>query len=257
MTVRIRGAHEPAIRAVAGRLFLSILLMLAVAGLAWLAVWSPLGRVQAIALEGVPDILAEQVRAAADAALDAEKVFGLVPARRSLLLADTGALAAALTEQFPSLRDIRVTKEYPHTLGITAAGRVPAGAWCRGQDCSLWDRDGARWGTAAPSVGPLLLLVRDERTDDDRDSRLLAGILAATDGLPALGLAARTVILPDAEPGGIRILVDKKYELYLDALGGVAEQLDTLGVFLADRANDAAFNPVYIDLRTPGRVYFK
>lgn len=253
----------PAGRAIAGRLLVPVLFLLTLGGLAWLAVWSPVARVADVVFEGIPEPLTEQVGAAVGAALEAEELFGIFPARRSLLLADAGSLAAVLAREFPSLRDIRVVKAYPDAIHVAAAARVPVGVWCRrpggGSEwaCQLWDRTGARWGTAAPSVGPLLLLVNDERTDDDHDPRLLAGILAATDGLPALGLAARTVTLPDAEPGGIRILVDKKYELYLDALGGVAEQLDTLGIFLTDKANDSAFNPVYIDLRTPGRVYFK
>jgi len=257
MTVGVRSTYRPPGRAIAGRLFLPLLLLLAAVGLIWAAVWSPVARIADIGFEGIPDALTEDTRAAVEALLDREELFGILSARRSLLVADAGGIAAALTERFPALKDVRVAKAYPDALRISATARTPMGAWCRGDECWLWDRDGARWGTAAPSVGPLLLLVRDERTDDDRDPRLLTGILTAVDGLPALGLAARTVTLPDAEPGGIRILVNRKYELYVDALAGVPEQLDTLGIFLTDKANDPAFNPVYIDLRTPGRVYFK
>ena len=49
----------------------------------------------------------------------------------------------------------------------------------------------------------------------------------------------------------------KGYDIIFDAGGDVADQLSVLTVFLADRAKDPAFAPQYIDLRTPGRVYYK
>lgn len=137
--------------------------------------------------------------------------------------------------------------------------RVPMGVWCRTGDspCRLWDRSGTRWGEAVPSVGTLLVLVDDQRSDDTLEPRFLNGILAAIDGLAAANLRSRIVTLPDAEPGGIRVSTSAGYDVYIDALGDVADQLSTLSVFLADRARDASFKPQYLDLRTPGRVYVR
>jgi hypothetical protein len=97
----------------------------------------------------------------------------------------------------------------------------------------------------------------DDRTEPLTDQRLFSGMLAAIDGIASLSLKARSITLPDAEPGGVRIATTAGYEVIFDGLGDTTDQLATLEVFLADRAKDKAFAPRYIDLRTPGRVYFK
>jgi hypothetical protein len=142
--------------------------------------------------------------------------------------------------------------------------RMPRGIWCTGEVCEFWDTSGARWGRTVPSVGSLLLLVQDERMRDvqaeartDGDARIFSGILSAIEGIASLSLQAKFVTIPDAEPGGIRITLMSGYDLLIDAHGDVADQLSTLGVFLADRAKDPGFHPQYIDMRTPGRIYYK
>ncbi len=149
------------------------------------------------------------------------------------------------------------SRRTPPPAVISDESRTPRGIWCKQDACMFWDESGARWGQTGPSVGPLLLLVRDERTDEGDRPRMLAGILAAVDGVGALGLHARSVTLPDAEPGGIRVALTGKYDLLVDALGDVIDQLATLEVLLADKAKDPTFRPIYIDLRTPGRIYYK
>jgi len=62
-----------------------------------------------------------------------------------------------------------------------------------------------------------------------------SGILTAVDGLSQFNLAAKSVTLPDAEPGGITVTTTKGYDLYLDCARDVPDQLAVLGVFLADK----------------------
>ena len=150
----------------------------------------------------------------------------------------------------------------PQRIPEVVTERKPVGTWCSldklgtgGQTCQLFDASGVRWGTAVPSTGPLLLLVTDERHEDD--PAIFIGLMTAVIGLVPLGVTVRSVTLPDAEPGGMQIHTSKRYDIYMDALGAVADQLSVLGIFLADRAKDATFAPQYIDLRTPGRVYYK
>ncbi|HTP57240.1 MAG TPA: hypothetical protein VMJ72_03150 [Candidatus Paceibacterota bacterium] len=150
-----------------------------------------------------------------------------------------------------------VLSRLPRAAEATPTPRQPLGIWCRADECQFWDASGTRWGSVVRSVGPLLLLVDDLRTTDEAQAGLVAGILAAVDGLPSMGLRAVSVTLPDAEPGGIHITTSAGYDLYMDALGDVPDQLSTLAVFVADRAKDPTFKPQYLDLRTPGHVYFK
>jgi hypothetical protein len=138
-----------------------------------------------------------------------------------------------------------------------AVQRTAVGIWCFENDCQYFDANGVRWGTAPHSRGPIFLLVQDERTDAPVSEQFAQSILEIVNTLPSLGMRALWVTLPNAAPGDVRISTDKHYDLIIDGYSNVSDQLDTLSVFLADKAKDASFAPQYIDLRTLGRVYFK
>lgn len=144
----------------------------------------------------------------------------------------------------------------PHAH-IPVVQRTPIGIWCRQNACQYFDASATLWGSAIKSRGPLLLLVEDDQTYASASPELIENILTAVDGLPDLGMHAQSVELPDSAPGDMRITVDRPYTLLLDVQGDIADQLSTLGVLLADRAKDPTWLPQYIDLRTPGRVYYK
>jgi hypothetical protein len=101
------------------------------------------------------------------------------------------------------------------------------------------------------------LLVRDERGDIPWDGKLFAGMMTAVGGLPAMGIRAITVTLPDAAPGDAHIRVSAGYDVIVSLLGDVDDQLSTLAVLIADHSRDKGFKPAYIDVRTPGRAYFR
>lgn len=226
------------------------------AALAAGALFTPLARVTEFAVDGEQLVAERLIARAAEAGADGT-LFGRQYRLPSLFAYDPAAARAAVLEAFPELSEAVVLREWPHGVRIMVTERTKSGVWCRGESCRYWDRSGARWGTAVPSVGPLMLLVTDERSDESVAPRFLEGMLAAVDNLPALGLGVRRVILPDAEPGGIRIELVQGYELRMDALGDIADQLATLQVFLGEKARTGGFAPAYLDLRTPGRVYFR
>lgn len=175
----------------------------------------------------------------------------------NILVLRRATVGQYLARRYAAIGQVDVAKHYPHTLTVEVTERQPIGAWCRGQECQFFDAQGIRWGQALRSSGPLLLLIDDERSDDSIAPKLLQGILATLDGLPRLGLSGRSITLPDGQAGQIIIRTAAGYDIYLDAFGDVSDQLQVLGVFLADRAKDPAFAPTYLDLRTPGRVYYK
>lgn len=135
--------------------------------------------------------------------------------------------------------------------------RTPAGVWCVMKKCQYFDASGAFWGPAIFSRGPLFLLVEDERVMASASSELAQRILVAVNGLPDLGMRAQFVTLPDSAPGDMRITVDKSYAILMDVQGDIADQLATLATLLAEKAKDTAWAPTSIDLRTPGRVYYR
>lgn len=267
VAIRAQTYHDPVGRANRRRRLmrrgcLALGALILAGGLAWVLLFSSLFAVTDIRVSGAAGVGDARVADTIGRLLGRRHLYVFQPARNMLLL-DAGAVASHVMDTYAAIERVAVAKQYPHALAVTVTERQPLGIWCRraggGDDwtCRYVDRSGARWGQALPSSGTLLLLVKDERTDDILNAAFLSGILAALDGLAPLGLHARSVTLPDAEPGGITIATDKGYDLYLDALGDVADQFAVLGVFLADRAKDPAFAPQYLDVRTPGRVYYK
>ncbi len=149
----------------------------------------------------------------------------------------------------------------PRTPATIADQKTPIGVWCRGQECAYFDVQGAQWGSPVRSRGALLVLVDDQRPSADDAARMMQGVLAALNGIPPLGIRVIAVVLPAGAPGDMQLETDKPYPLILDAYGNVADQLETLAILLADKANPpaggTAWSPQYIDLRTPGRVYYR
>lgn len=262
VTIRTRSTgRDPVARAhrrasVLRGVFIVSGLLMVIGGGTWLMFSSSVFAVLDVAIDGTTEAVAGHLRTAVDETLG-QRTLGYLRPARNILLLDTDAVAASLRSAFPNLASISVTKEYPHTVRIAAAERIPVGIWCRGESCRFFDDSGTRWGTTVPSRGPLLLLVRDERSDDAWDERLFNGLRTASDELPRMGLRPIVVVLPDAAPGDMRITVAAGFEVIIGALGDVGDQLATLEVLIAEKASDPSFRPAYVDLRTPGRVYYR
>lgn len=224
--------------------------------LVWMLFISSLFAITDIGVDGAQAIGNDAVQAAVRELLD-QRTFQIFQPARNILFLNTAAVGDALREHYGNIERVIVAKSYPHGLHVSVVEREPVGIWCRGDACRYYDRSGAQWGEAVPSRGPLLLLVKDERSSDEGTQAATQSLLAAAEGLGALGIRARWATLPDAAPGDMRITTDRSFELYMDAGGDIPDQLSTLGTLLSEKATDAAWAPGYIDLRTPGRVYYK
>lgn len=225
-------------------------------GLLWLTFWSSFLSVTTVHIEGGGVSFMDTVQGNAWEFLDMRRLYVFQPARNMVLL-DGASLTQHLLAAMPSLASVSVVKDYPHRIVVRVAERIPFGIWCAQDRCQYIDRTGAQWGDAPRSRGTLLLLIDDQRGDTTFDPRLFAGIIAATDQLPEAGIRIAWVVLPDAAPGDMTIRTDTGFDLRFNAFGDMEDQLTTLAVFLADRIKDTAFHPQYIDLRTPGRVYYR
>jgi len=227
-----------------------------IGALGWGFFFSPVFAITDIRVSGAQLIGDRQVHDVVQELLDRRTLQLFQPARNIILL-DADAVIAQVTSRYDSIRSVVIRKHYPHTLDVTVTERVAFGLWCRETQCAYFDRDGAQWGSAVPSRGPLLVRVQDERPSADDAEQMIQAILTARDGLPELGLRVLSVTLPAAAPGDMHVEVNKTYELFFDGNGDMTDQLVTLGVLLSDKAKDTTWAPHYIDLRTPGRAYYR
>lgn len=176
-----RAAIDPRLRArrvavarEAGRRRLRILLAalstVCLAGLAWLAVQSPLLDVDRVSVRGTEHLSPAEVRRAAG-----------VERRDALLLVDRGAVARRV-EQLPWAADVSVGRRLPGTLVIDVTERRPV-AWVHAvpADPAAGAPAGAGAGAGAAgatAAGPVVLV--------DVDGRVLARVPEPPSGLAEL-----------------------------------------------------------------------
>jgi cell division protein FtsQ len=144
--------------------------LLAVGGLAWLLLAGPVLAVRAVQVDGLARLPAEQVQEAA----------GIV-AGTPLLRVDVDAAEARVAE-LPPVASVEVTRNWPDSVVITVAERVPVAVVGEPGQRSLVDAEGVLFdsvtGAAPDGVVPL-----DVSTPGPDDAATRAGI-AALGSLP-------------------------------------------------------------------------
>lgn len=179
---------------------------------------------------------------------------------RSLLSFDTGKAREAILGAFPQISDAVVSRDWPHRVAVRVVEREPLGVWCRGTDtepeCSNFDGH-AVWGRGVPSTGTLLLTVIDRHPEGTPGDGRVEDILMLFRSLGESGLRVTRVVLPAGPLDEIHLFTTDGYPVYFSTQTELAEQVDVLKVFMADRRARGEFTPQFVDVRVPGKVYFK
>lgn len=212
----------------------------------WLSGWFSLDDVQ---VTGISDAVVDDVR---------EYLSGAIG--ENLLFMDVDDYAAGIADSLPWLKDVVVQRELPHGLRVSVGEREPLGVWCRplsrDGECYFFDHDRV-WGSAVPSRGTLLITVMDEHPEGSPYPELVDDILMLSERLRSLDLRVSRVTLPAGPLDELHMDTTDGYPVLFSRKTPLQEQLDVLEVFLSDRRADGEFDPLYIDVRVPGKVYFK
>jgi cell division protein FtsQ len=113
------------------RRLLGALAVLLLAGVGWVALWSPWAAVRTVEVSGTDRVPRAEVAAAAEGEVG-----------RSMLFARTDDVAAAIREEQPLARSVAVTRQWPSTLRIVLVEREPVAAVPAGRELRLVDADG-------------------------------------------------------------------------------------------------------------------
>lgn len=164
-----------------------------------------------------------------------------------------------MRREFSSIRNLAVTKKYPHTLIIEVEERQSFGIWCKGQECHFFDREGVILSAAPQSSGFLLLSVEDQRPAESFgiDFMFLDPILSIADKLRNMGVQIKRYTIPVNSVDEFRAQTSGGYDIVFSRSSQLARQVEVLRIFLDDQKKDPAFAPQYIDIRIDGRVYYK
>lgn len=182
-------------------------------------------------------------------------VFG-----ENLFFVDVDTLSSELLDRFPGLRYAEAAKAWPGGIRVDVTEREAIGVWCRArspaQECFLFD-DSEIWGHGVPSTGTITLTVMDHHPEGAPYTELIGRIRLVVERLREIDISTAQVVLPLGALNEIHIMTTGGYPIYFATESDLEEQLDVLEIFLGDQRARSEFTPVYIDVRVPGKVYFK
>ncbi len=228
-----------------------------IVGAIYFLFFSSVLKITTITINDDTNINKEQVTLAINNFLDTKSWFLRV--RRNILFLNSGNLEAVLRDQMPLIKDISISKKYPHGLSVNLKEHLPLGIWCySGSQCQYFDKDMAVWGNPGHSSGFILLSVDDQRVGTEKvvDEKFFKSILDTIQDLPE-SITTKEVIIPEMSLNDFKIVTDKGYYIFFSYDSDLAGQLKVLKLFLGGKAKDPSFQPQYIDLRINGRIYYK
>ena len=232
------------------------------------ALRAPRLQIRNIALSGIKTLDEKAVHEGIRARLAGTR--GYVFLRSSFFLADTGAIASGLKQDFPRIRDVAVAKKFPDKLNIVITERAFWGVFCNGlassstPACAFIDPDGIAYEHAPKPQGKLIITIR---TDTDReialgspavDPALMAGISALTENIPAqTGIALADFELRGRVPREIRVIAADGFTMIFNLESDYAAVLRVLKRVLDGEIKDKRIRLDYIDLRFGNKVFYK
>ena len=180
-----------------------------------------------------------------------------------MILFNTNAFAQTVKSRHDDLADVLVVKSWPHTIEVTMLVEEPKLVWNSGGQLYLLNGSGIALNQiseqdrlekymAMPVVGDLSGLPVDE--DVKVVSREFVEFLYQVKSDIENSLNKQIEAFEIAETTfELRVRLKDGFEVYFDTLRNPHDQVEKLNIFL----NDGILVNEYIDLRVPGKVYYK
>lgn len=218
------------------RVLLAVMTCICVAGVAYLAVKSPLLDVDKISISGEQHTGVDAIRAATG-----------VRVHDPLVFVNSGAVATRV-HRLPWVRSVSVRRDFPSTLRVAVTEYVPT-AYVRASSGVVLVADDGRVIARAPKPAPHTVEVRGVRRLPDIGSTLApTGVAAIVPQLPH-ALGARVAAI-DVSGGGLALVLRAGGEIRLGNADDLAAKAAAAQAVLA-HLGDAPFS--YIDVSTPQR----
>ena len=248
-------------------LFLSGLTIASAGLILYLLFFSGYLDIKDIAVNGLDKVSSDKFNDELNGRLNS-KWLGLIGVQRNVVFFDSDDFKIKTLTVFPEIKDISVKKDLPNGLSIDVTERETAGIWCFTDGCRYFDKEGNTWGEAAKSSGFLILVVDDLRQGPPTQTMvqqgspqvnrdLLSSMMFVLERLKEIGVLINKFTIPGEFIGDFSAFTSDGYELLFSLDSNIQGQLDVLEIFLAQKREESGFNPIYIDLRINGRIYYK
>ena len=269
------------------RLWLGIFLgVLITAGIGYLALFSPYFKIKEIAVAGTQIIDKEKIVFLVQRELN-KKIFRFVPLD-SILIFSSGEAEKRISENFAEAATINIQKIWPGGLEIKISERQSAAVWCQSAAVSSPLSPEAATSTPSDFVKELPEASQCFFVDDNgliyRSSPQISGSImpmiygaaGVTGALRQEVLASSTIsfarqIKTDLEKRGLEVnvflenesrkeleaVVAPGWRIYFNLERPASNQIQIIDALLAGDLKDKQGSLKYIDLRIPGRAYYK
>lgn len=229
---------------------------LVVAGLFYVVILSGWFNITSIVVQGNRSVSQASIVRAANDSLSRHFWY------RNIWLVEPGTLSQELESGNYELQQVSVSRQFPHTLVITVVERQPVLFWQTGNDKFVLDTGGLIVATASSTALKLPVVVDTSNLPAKVGDRAVApGFITFTTDViaklaPQTGLSVVELSVADTT-NDLQVQTNAHYMLKFDTTRSVDDQINDLVAVLAKLKADKKTPSEYIDLRIPGRVFYK
>ncbi|MBU3901610.1 hypothetical protein KKF25_03120 [Patescibacteria group bacterium] len=259
-------------------------IILALAGLLYLAFWSPVFKVKKWSVEGVNFTATAQAQELVSQLLQT-KIWKVIPGDSLVVFFGRETTRWILTS-FPEAESVKINKDILKGIKIIIRGRQPAAIWCQSlavsvaadsqatstesfgalpqrEKCFFADSSGLLF-RAAPEISGTALPTFFSQEDEDfglRSQTVASSTIQFASqlkkqlrerGVHTLGFRADAAGSQD-----LTVFVDSGWVIYFNMDRSLLTQVKILGALLSGDLKDKTAELKYIDLRVAGKVYYK
>ena len=159
----------------------------------------------------------------------------------------------------PGIKTVQVTRTSPQSLRVAVVMKQPSLGWLSGSDGYILDADGTVIGSLP--VGKQVVVEDDSNLpvatgQAVASARFVSFVMAVADQIPNTGLKPTKYEIKDTTLD-LYVTTSTGYQLIFDTSRAVGDEVGDLKLVLANLKQTGKTPTQYIDLRIPGRAYYK
>lgn len=266
LKVKKRKTRFYKLLAAAGVVFLLLI------GLVYVLFFAKLFDVRDIVISGNDKISKTDIENSVNSWLGAS--FWKISRRSNYMFFTSDDLATVLMKKFPEIETLNVGKKSVHEVDITMTERKPVGIWCltKKESCFYFDKNNLAYQKTGASRGFIFTIINDYR---DREIQIGSAveeaiwpgnIFIAKDELQKNGIDVVEFSIPSDsfdEFDASAVLSGQSsgknnWQILFSNSTDISKQITAFAGLIKNKlTHDDLANLKYVDLRVPGRIYYK
>ncbi len=179
-----------------------------------------------------------------------------------IFFVSTKKIAQSVSQAFPSVASVSVSKKYFSTIFVTITDKTPAALWCLGSSCADMDQNGVAFEKADASSSSLVVFTNGAAPTIGA-APLAADefvpLLIFVNDLPQRGIYATSVTLNSDDTDDIAI--GTSTDIIVDPTKDLSQSLSNLDRVLENSNSGITVENIsslqYLDLRFPDKIFYK